>query len=238
MRNVQSDSFILENFKGTLTFLLHLIQKRELNIYDVPIQEITQQYLSKIRELMSPSVDAGAEFIGTTAFLLWMKSKRLLPKHEQAVEEEEDLDPSFEIIHKLLEYCQFKETAKVLAEREQQQSVYHTRGVHSPPVAEKKLGVEHLSSDDLAELFYQVLERAATQKEHIQEEFWRTSDKIEMIRQRLKVSGQLGFGEIFSCERSKGELIVTFLALLELMKIGELFLGKEKVSDKVMIFAR
>ncbi len=112
MKNVTPDNFSLDIFEGPLAFLLHLIQKSEINICDVPIQELTTQYLHKIKEIMTPSVDTGAEFIGTTALLLWMKSKMLLPKHEQPLFEEEDLDPSFEIIYKLLEYCHFKEVGK------------------------------------------------------------------------------------------------------------------------------
>ncbi|MFQ5729057.1 MAG: segregation and condensation protein A [Waddliaceae bacterium] len=237
MKNTASDTFSLEMFEGPLAFLLHLIQKSEINICDVPIQEITNQYLQRIKDLMNPSVDNGAEFVGTTAFLLWMKSKRLLPKHEQPIGEEENLDPSFEIIHKLLEYCQFKEAAKVLGEREQRQSVYHTRGVPDLPEAKKNLGIEHLSLEDLGDLFQQILERANNRKGQIKEEFWKISDKIQSIRQLLKETSQVGFERLFSSEHSRGELIVTFLAILELMKGGELFVGKDITTGKVMIFA-
>jgi segregation and condensation protein A len=212
--------------------------KSEINICDVPIQEITNQYLQRIKDLMAPSVDSGAEFIGTTAFLLWMKSKRLLPKHEQPIGEEEDLDPGFEIIHKLLEYCRFKETAKILGEREQRQSACHTRGVFDLPEVQKSLGIEHLSLEALGSLFQQVLERAANQKGQIKEEFWKISDKIQNIRKLLKETSRVGFERLFSIEHSRGELIVTFLAILELMKGGEIFVGKDTAGSKVMIFAR
>lgn len=238
MRNQTPETFSLEIFEGPLAFLLHLIQKSEINICDVPIQEITNQYSEKIKEILNPSVDTGAEFIGTTALLLWMKSKTLLPKHEQPVGEEEVLDPSFEIIYKLLEYCQFKEAAKDLAVREQQQSVYHPRGVHCLPEVEKNLGIEHLSFEDLTSLFQQVLKRAADNKGHVEEEPWRVSDKIKSIRLLLKGHQQIGFEKLFCRERQRGELIVTFLAILELMKIGELFVGREKTSNQVMIFPR
>ncbi len=164
MQSFEHDTFSLENFSGPLGFLLQLIQKDELDISDIPIQKITTQYLAKLKELMVPSVDGGAEFIGTAAFLLWMKSKMLLPKHEQSAEGEEELDPSFEIIHQLLAYCKFKEAAKDLGAREHRQSSFHLRAVGEIPEVKKGLGIEHLSLEDVAELFKDVLKRAPAGK--------------------------------------------------------------------------
>ena len=182
MNSLDHDTFSLENFSGPLAFLLHLIQKDEIDIYDIPLHKITHQYLAKIKDLMVPSVDGGAEFIGSASFLLWLKSKMLLPKHEQTVGEEEELDPSFEIIHQLLAYCRFKEAAKDLGSLELKQSVYHLRGVGELPEAKKSLGIEHLSLEDVAELFKDVLRRAPAEKGKIQEEVWRVGDKIKYIR--------------------------------------------------------
>lgn len=237
MENGTPDTFSLDVFEGPLAFLLHLIQKSEINICDIPIQELTTQYLERIKDIITPSVDTGAEFIGITALLLWMKSKKLLPQHEQPLLEEEDLDPSFEIIYKLLEYCQFKEAAKELSRKEHEQSVFHTRGVHSIPEAEKTLGIEHLSLEDLTELFNAVVTKASNQKRAIHEEPWRVSDKINLLRTMFKTEQKIPFEKLFSRERPKVELIVTFLAVLELMKIGEAFVGRETASDKILIFS-
>lgn len=236
MSDNTQDTFTLDMFEGPLAFLLHLIQKSEINIQDVPIQGITAQYLDRIKELISLSVDDGAEFIGTTALLLLMKSKRLLPKHELDDEVEEDLDPSFEIIHKLLEYCHFKEAAKDLADREDKQSVFFNRGIHSLPEAKKQLGIEHLSLEDLTSLFEGVLEKANSNKEKIEDEEWRVSDKIKGIRLLLKESSKIPFSRLFSSEKAKPELIVNFLALLELMKVGDCFVGKEEESHHIFVF--
>lgn len=238
MKNITSDTFSLDIFEGPLAFLLHLIQKSEINICDVPIQELTTQYLHKIKEILTPSVDTGAEFIGTTAMLLWMKSKMLLPKHEQPFLEEEDLDPSFEIIYKLLEYCHFKEAGKVLSQKEHEQSVFHTRGVHSIPEAEKTLGIEHLSIEDLAKLFQNVVAKASSRIGTIHEDSWKVSDKINHLRDLLKSDRKVGFERFFSGDKPKAELIVTFLAVLELMKTGEAFVGRDTASDKILIFFR
>lgn len=237
MKNAAADTFSLEFFEGPLAFLLHLIQKSEINICDVPIQELTAQYLQKIKEILTPSVDTGAEFIGTAAYLLWMKSKMLLPKHEMPLSDEEDLDPSFEIIYKLLEYCQFKEAGKALARIEHEQSVFHPRGVQSLPEPQKMLGIEHLSLEDLAEHFQKIVARAASQKRKIHEEAWRVSDKINLLRESLKSEPKIPFNRLFLGEKPKVECIVTFLAILELMKIGEIVVGRETATDTIYIFS-
>jgi segregation and condensation protein A len=238
MHNLDQDTFSLENFSGPLSFLLHLIQKDELDIYDIPMHKITTQYLERIKNLMVPSVDGGAEFIGTASFLLWMKSKMLLPKHEQTVEGEEELDPSFEIIHQLLAYCKFKEAAKDLGTREQRQSCYHLRAVGELPEAKKGLGIEHLSVEDLAELFKDVLSRAPADKGKIEEEEWRVNDKIKYIRNLFQKSEKILFKELFTPEKQKGELIVTFLAVLELMKLGEGAVVKSQETGEIVIISQ
>jgi segregation and condensation protein A len=238
MQSFDQDTFSLENFSGPLSFLLHLIQKDELDIYDIPIHKITTQYLTRLKDLMIPSVDGGAEFIGTAAFLLWMKSKMLLPKHEQTTGEEEELDPSFEIIHQLLAYCKFKEAAKDLGTREHRQSCYHLRAVEEIPEVKKGLGIEHLSIEDLASLFKDVLSRAPAEKGKIQEEEWRVGDKIKYIRNLFQKNDKVPFKELFTPEKSRGELIVTFLAVLELMKLGEGAVVRCDETEEIIIISQ
>lgn len=231
----EPDVFTLDNFEGPLDFLLHLIQKSEIDIYSVQIQNIMDQYMERMGINSELCVDTGAEFIGTAATLLLLKSKMLLPKHEQVSNpEDEQLDPRFEIIHQLVEYCRFKEAAKELAERERVQGAYYYRGTDTPEL-KKPLGVEHLTLDDLATLFKQIVARAETQKGTIHEEEWRVSDKIKLIRQLLKVPKRIGFEILFSSERSRTELIVTFLAVLELMKMGEIKVIRDIASEQIMI---
>jgi segregation and condensation protein A len=237
MNHNMEKPFTLDNFEGPLAFLLHLIQKSEINIHDVPIQAITRQYSERIQEWLSLSVDDGAEFISTTALLLLIKSKRLLPKHD-GIEglPEEDLDPNFEMIHQLLEYCHFKEAAIDLALKEEKQSVYFNRGVHSLPEAPQQLGIEHLAINDLSFLFENILKKSHSLNQRISEEEWRVSDKIKTLRCLLKEMAQVPFNFLFSEKICKPELIVNFLALLELMKIGECFVAKEASSKCVYIY--
>lgn len=236
MTHQTEDTFSLDIYEGPLAFLLHLIQKSEIHIHDVPIAEITRQYHEKIREWLTLSVDGGAEFIGTTAQLLLMKSRCLLPKYEIAEEIEEDLDPNLEMIHHLLEYCHFKEVAKDLAEREIKQQAFFKRGIHSLPEAKKQLGIEHLSIDDLATLFKNILRKADSQNKKIAEEEWRVSDKIRLLKEALKDKKRVPLHFLFSDDRPKPELIVNFLALLELMKIGDCYVAKEEQTNHIFIF--
>lgn len=217
-----SETFTLENFEGPLDLLWHLINRQEIDIYQIPIIDITEQYLSKQKELVDLSLERGAEFIAMAASLIWFKSKALLPKHEQQEEQnlEEEFDPHFNVIHQLIDYCHFKQAAKELAQREQQQGAFYPRGVESAE-AKKNLGIDHLSLDDLALLFQQILSKAAPKKGTIQEEEWKVSDKIHSLRQWLTKEKKLEFTIVFNASMRRIELIVTFLALLEMMKSSE-----------------
>lgn len=233
MTQTESNKFSLENFEGPLDFLLHLIQKHEIDIYDVSICKITEQYLQMLQD---QSVDDGAEFIGTTASLLWLKSKMLLPKHEQVEDEEiDELDPRFEVIHKLIEYCRFKEAAQNMTHLEQRQSGVYSRQVLPPPQVKVGNGIEHLSMDDVARMFQKALDRSVHKKGLIKHEFWKVSDKIQDVRSILRTKREILFSELFSSEKCKDELIVTFLAVLEIMKLGEGLVVRNTETDKVMI---
>lgn len=221
------DTFALENFEGSLDLLWHLINRQEIDIYQISILEITQQYLSRHKELAA-QLDRGAEFIALAASLTWYKSKALLPKHEQQEEQnqEEELDPQFDIIHHLLDYCRFKQAAKELSEREQKQGAFYLRGVEETEI-KKNLGIDHISLDDLAVIFQQILAKSAPRKGTIQEEEWKVGDKIQYLRKWLAKEQKLEFYVVFNASMSRLELIVTFLALLEMMKSGEAKVAKD-----------
>lgn len=226
----------LENFEGPLEFLLHLVQKDEIDIYDIRLQKVTDQF---IEEMKSSDIDSGAEFIGTLASLLLLKSKMLLPKHEQISEsEDEEVDPHFNIIHQLIDYCRFKNAGKDLVKMEYEQQAHFHRGISGDSSVKLPLGIEHLSLDDLAFLFQDIVSKAEAQHGHLQEENFRVSDKIKMVRKFLHNMGQIPFEAIFQKGRSKEELIVTFLALLELMKLGEACVVKDSATQRTLIISR
>ncbi|MEM1281948.1 MAG: segregation/condensation protein A [Chlamydiota bacterium] len=233
MKKDEAYSVRLENFEGPLEFLLYLVQKNELDIYDVRLVRIVNQFID---EMKSPNIDLGAEFIGTLASLLWLKSKMLLPKHEQVGQEDEDgPDPHFDVIHQLIDYCQFKEAGQALVVREKEQNAYFPRGVSGDIELKKPLGIEHLCIEDLASLFQDILIKCEANKGQVHEEHFRVSDKIRLIRRIVKSGERILFRQLFTPEKCKDELIVTFLAILELMKIGEAFVYKDLATQQIFI---
>ncbi len=234
---LKNDHFTLANFEGSLDFLICLIQKEEINIYDVPIQDLIQQFILQLAK-EEEGLEKGAEFIWTAAYLVWLKSKTLLPRNEQSVETEEAIeDPHFEIIHHLIDYCRFKQAAKELTSRQEKQQACYFRGIEVPEW-KKSLGIHHVSLEELSLLFKEMMSRVAQMKPQIYEENWRVGDKIRIIRQMLQQDAAFAFTLLFSPQQSRLEMIVIFLAVLELMKIGELAVGREQSSNSLWIFAK
>ncbi len=233
----ESQNFSLSNFEGPLDLLLYLVQKNELDIYDIPIHAITEQYLRAIENLDEADVDGGAEFLSMAATLLLIKSRMLLPKHEQVEGDDDDPDPRFEIIHQLLDYVRFKGVAQKLSEQEARQVGCFYRAVPTEEMeVGERLGVEHLTIAELEAVFLQVLERAKTRQGGlIDEEEWRVPDKLKQLRQAMRKHSVMPLSWWFSSERSKGELIVIFLAMLELMKNGELLVMRNQESEALEI---
>lgn len=240
MINQELTVLSLNNFEGPLDLLWHLIQKNEIDIHQIFLKEVTTQYINQLKDSSNHNIDDGAEFIGTVGSLLLMKSKMLIPKHEQQEPTlgEDELDPRFEIIHKLIDYCRFKDIARLLAERELKQAGIYTRGVESLKEPQKGLGIEHLSLNDLATLFQEVLVKAVSHKGVIHGEAWSVSDKIKLIRKLFAGHQKIGFSVLFSVEYCREELIVSFLAVLELMKLGEILIAREEGFQEIVIMRR
>lgn len=236
---LKNDHFTLTNFEGPIDFLLCLIQREEIDIYDIPIQEIIQQFIIHLRQTEEEGLEKGAEFIGTAAYLVWLKSKMLLPRNEQMESEEVEVieDPHFEIIHHLIDYCRFKQAAKDLVSRQEKQQACYFRGIDAPEW-KKPLGIDHVSLEELSELFKEMINKSAQNITQIQEENWRVSDKIRSLRRMIQEHRSFPFINIFSSQQSRPEMIVIFLALLELMKIGELAVGREQSSGALWIYTK
>lgn len=217
----EPETFTLENFEGPLNFLLHLIQKSELSITEIPLLELLKQFQKKVEE-EALELNQGAEFIGILSSLICLKSRTLLPRHEVTEEEEDLSDPAFEVIHLLLEYCKIKEAAKDLLDRQSKQASSFSRGKEPLPEFEKGLGIDHLHLEALYQLFDEALKKAPDRKKgSIKEEEWRVSDKIQAVRSFFKRESLIPLARLFRMDATKEELIVTFLAILELMKNGE-----------------
>lgn len=219
-------SLKLESFKGSLDLLLQLVRREELDILGVSIIQVLSQ--SREEEL---ELDEGAELLAATASMLNLKSRRLLPANQEAeVEEEENPaeDPHFNIIHQLIDYYQFREKAKELSKLEQERSSLYYRGWSSPPEAPSKLGVEHLGLEDLEEVFQQAIARAQLNEHEIKDEPFQVADKLLFLKQEFARSDVLPVLELFLTCKSKLEMIVLFLAILESMKRGILAITKSQ----------
>jgi segregation and condensation protein A len=148
----------------------------------------------------------------------------LLPKSDSDEELEEEDDPQFEIIYKLVEYCRFKEVAQKMQVREEEQCSYFPRGVRAPSgdIIQPSIGIEHLTLEDLERILQKSLDKAAHKRSIIKEEEWRVSDKMVSIRSMIQDAPKVRLDHLFTSDHSQVEMIVTFLAILELMKLCEI----------------
>ncbi|MBJ7450102.1 MAG: segregation/condensation protein A [Parachlamydiales bacterium] len=228
--SISLPNILLENYTGPLDLLLYLIQKSEIDICSIQIQEILGQFLNLVSDNEEDRVNSGAEFVSTTSTLLLIKSQRLLPKDQQN-QLVEETDPRFETIQKLLEYCRFKELSQSLHQKQDTASIPYPRGA---PIYEPKphdrVGIEHLEVQQLQDVMTRIIQRLQPTPFSLKEE-WKVADKIKFIRALVNLN-DLELNNLFiNCE-SKFEIIATFLAILELMKNQEITLINE---DKPLI---
>lgn len=237
---LSTETYTLENFEGPLDLLFHLINKDELDITQIALKQLVEQFLSTVfPEAFTEdqrNFDKSADFIALAASLVWLKAKALLPNTDKPEDEAEErgADPHFEIIHHLVDYCRFKKAALELTERELQQEIFYSRAI-DPTSAKKNFGIDHLSLDDLAVLFQQIIAKAKVKSGVIYEEEWKVADKIALLTELLNASRSLLFSEVFYVSLGRTELIVTFLALLEMMKSGKARVVLDKEKNTVYI---
>jgi len=218
----------LELFEGPLDLLLHLIKKEELDIYNVPISKITEQYLAYLDFMQMLDLNIAGEFLVMAATLMHIKSKMLLPKPEGIDEEVEEEDPRSELIKRLLEYKKFKEAAGELSMRAQRQKDFFARGVALPEMGDAmKDGLAdepfEASLFDLIGAFTKVMKEVPKELFHeiIKDEFT-VEEKMHDIFHMLVKTPKLSFYALFEKARSKTEVITIFLALLELIRLKEI----------------
>src|ERR671932_386472 len=213
----------LETFEGPLDLLLHLIKKHEVNIYDIPIALITSQYLQTIELMQELNLDVAGDFLVMAATLIHIKSKMLLPRPETAtaVEGEED-DPRDALVRRLLEHEKFKAAAGLLHEREQLRAAQWQRPDERVATIagddyEPELEVDLFS---LLTAFQAVIERAKHRpKVLLPPEQIPVEGRIDQLLARLSETEACGFEDLFADVNDRGGLIVTFLALLEMIRL-------------------
>ncbi len=217
--------FSIGDFKGPLDLLWQLVSREELDILNLPLKLIPQQFRHALNKSETEdAIQKGADFISLAATLIWFKSLKLLPKPQQELSEEQLInDDPATILHYLIDYYQLKQAAQKLTTIEQQQSGIYPRGIEiAEPLPETTNGIEHLSLEDLARLFQQILSKAKPSLHLPQEEEWKVSDKIHALLTLLEKEPSQEFHAIFHAGLCREELIVIFLALLELIKTGKL----------------
>jgi segregation and condensation protein A len=214
----------LEIFEGPLDLLLYLIKRDEIDIYDISLERITQQYLEYLQAFRELNIEVAGEFIVMAANLIYLKSRSLLPVDLQPPEEEaEEDDPRWELIRQLIEYKKFKEAAAQLQTRAlEQERIFPRRGDGVvPEVAPLHLG--EVGIFQLIHAFQTVLNRLEA-REDLREIFgenFTVSDKIERILQAMANGKPVKFSELFARMASRVEVVVTFLALLELIRLKQ-----------------
>jgi segregation and condensation protein A len=216
----------LEVFEGPLDLLLYLIRREELNIYDIPIGRITEQYMAYLDLMRQLNLDIAGEFIVMAATLMVIKSRMLLPVDRRKSGEETDeewVDPRLDLVRQLIEYKKFKDAAGRLGEYEALASESFGYGGGRPKFEKTSADAAGALGDvdifDLLTAFQDVLARAAEIPQgELKGMRWSVPEKMDLIVARTRADGQISFTSLFSETAPRGEVIVTFLALLELLR--------------------
>ena len=230
----------LEVFEGPLDLLLYLIKRDEVDIYDISIERITKQYLSYIEAFQVLNIELAGEFIVMAANLLYIKSRTLLPVDQQMAEEDaEEEDPRWELIRQLIEYKKFKEAAALLRDQETKQENLFARVPVTPDLAPvENILVDEVGIFDLIHAFQKILKRLEKKPENLAEIFaenFTVSDKIEHVLRITQYGVPVRFEELFADAAGRTEIVVTFLAMLELIRLKQLRVRQEGLCGEIWI---
>ena len=226
----------LPAFEGPMDLLLHLIKKDEINIYDIPIALITQNYLECLDLMKSLNLNIAGEFLVMAATLIYIKSKTLLPVEETAGEELEE-DPRLDLVHRLLEYQRFKEAAEQFKQREEIWREVFRREGDGGSEGEVEIRLVDISLFDLMGALQAVFSRIPETKViEIMPDELSVRERMGRILERLEQSEKmLPFESIFEEERTRGAVIVTLLALLELIRLRLVGVQQFRVYETIWI---
>lgn len=227
----------LEIYEGPLDLLLHLIKKNEIDIYDIPVALITTQYLQYLESMTSLNIELAGEFLLMAATLTQIKSKMLLPISSDETEAEED-DPRMAIVRPLLEHMKLRDAAEALERRELlNRDVFLRENFLDEVEDEDEEELVPVSLFDLIDSFRRVLLRVDSGKGlEIKIELKTVEQRIQEVIELLKVSGEELFEDLFIEDRSRLELILTFLSLLELARIGLIRLFQHPADLTITVF--
>ncbi len=236
----------LQVFEGPLDLLLHLLEKNKVNIYDIPIVEITNQYMEYINEMKRRDLNIVSEFLVMAATLLDIKSRMLLPKEET---EEEEEDPRAELVQKLLEYKMYKCMSYELKDRQiDAQKVLFKRPTIPREVSqyEEPVDLQELMADvslrRLNDIFKSVMRKREDKIDPIRSRFGKIEkeevsleERMDYLEQYALTHRRFSFRGLLEAQSSKMEIIVTFLSILELMKVGKILISQERIFDDIFV---
>jgi segregation and condensation protein A len=229
----------LEVFEGPLDLLLYLVKKAEVDIYHIPIVQITDQYLKYLELMKMLDLEIAGEFLWMASNLIYIKSKTLLPLEErQEDEDDEELDPKTELIRQLIEYKKFKEVAENLEKMEETRRLYFPReALMSNEISEPSLDLGSISLFDLLNAFSEVLQKVQVREDlrKIFQEEVSVDEKIEFIEKMISHTESFQFQELFAKASSRMEVIATFLALLELIRLKKIKVYQQESFGNILI---
>jgi segregation and condensation protein A len=224
-------------FEGPLDLLLHLIRDNKVDIYDIPISLITSQYLEYIEIIKELDLEIAGDFLVMAATLIYIKSRMLLPPDEET-ETEELIDPRLELVQRLLEYQAFKDAASILKDCEEDTLRFFGRDAVNP-LEEKENNNELYLFDinlfDLLGAFKKILENVSEEIVTITRETLTVKDRMMFIAEMIENYESIRFGELFQDKISRVQLIITFIAFLELLRLGVIRAYQEKEFGNIWI---
>ena len=240
----------LEAFEGPLDLLLHLIEKNKVNIYDIPIAEITGQYLAYVNQMDRQDLNLVSEFLVMAATLIDIKSRMLLPK--EVNQDGEEVDPRQELVERLLEYKKFKYIAEELKDKQTDAEKFLFRPEQIPPEVakyEEPVDIEKLLSGvtlkQLNSIFQSVMKRQKEKIAPVRSKFGKIekdevslTEKISYVEQFANNCKSFSFRALLNSQSSKMEVIVTFLAILELIKSSKIRIEQDKIFDDIRIYTK
>lgn len=226
----------LEGFEGPLDLLLHLIKREELDIWNIPIAHVTEQYLNYLQMMRDLNINVAGEWLVMAATLIYIKSRMLLPPDAvpESSQEEQSEDPRKELVYQLLEHQKFKSAAQMLYTREEVENAVW----NSPPLDALEDGKEVIAVTlfDVLKAFHEVVKRfEARSSIGFDQEEITIEQELAELRRLLIVHDTLVFSSFFTRAASKQHLIVTFLALLELVRLREVLLYQKKAFEEIRI---
>lgn len=231
----------LNSFEGPLDLLLHLIDEAKIDIYDIPINLITDQYISYLEKMEELNLEITSEFLVMASSLLQIKSNRLLPKREELDEDEED--PEEELINRLIEYKKYKEAAKEIKSMgEKHTKRFYKKQEDLSYLIEGELALEDVSLEQLSSAFQKILELNRRFNEEtefdmisLRREEYPVEKSMKKLKNLLNLNNEMYFEDVFNIESCRSEIISMFLAILELTKIKLIKLKQKNNYSRISI---